>query len=314
MTDTTTPIEGCSYCNPNGWRERSAAGFIVMCRACAQRLIPGPGSLGYAGAREAGVAWMRRAEAAEKEVRDLRGTVEGLESELARLRAPAPSGPSDDAVEGKIGAYGSAVYLGGKSSPEAEHACAAVLDAFRAMREERDRWRGASDVALALAAKERRRAESAERALAIEKAACAAVDAQHRDAWERSERLRVTGEEVVKAWHACREANSMAGFWTVLDDLAAELDGRADANRRAAPLPAETAPRALSTRVIEGVEGPCDHHPGTDTHYHCVTCGCPVWLDIEHECPPGFDNTPRAPAPSARGPESDGATKEESDG
>jgi len=53
--------------------------------------------------------------------------------------------------------------------------------------------------------------------------------------------LRLAGRAVVDAYRACREANSMAGFWTHLDDLAAELDGRAAANRaQPSPSPAET--------------------------------------------------------------------------
>jgi hypothetical protein len=44
-------------------------------------------------------------------------------------------------------------------------------------------------------------------------------------------RLRAAGRAVVDAWHSCREANSMQGFWTILDDLAAELDGRARQRR-----------------------------------------------------------------------------------
>lgn len=42
-----------------------------------------------------------------------------------------------------------------------------------------------------------------------------------------TERLRVAGQAVVDAYRACRAAGSMAGFWTHLDDLAAELNGRA---------------------------------------------------------------------------------------
>lgn len=44
-------------------------------------------------------------------------------------------------------------------------------------------------------------------------------------------RLRAAGQAVVEAWTSCREANSMQGFWTILDDLAAELDGRAALRR-----------------------------------------------------------------------------------
>lgn len=43
--------------------------------------------------------------------------------------------------------------------------------------------------------------------------------------------LRAAAQAVVDDFHRCREANSFAGFWTILDDLAAELDGRADAAR-----------------------------------------------------------------------------------
>jgi hypothetical protein len=62
-----------------------------------------------------------------------------------------------------------------------------------------------------------------------------------RDQWERNarelgprwasaetiSRLKAAAQAVVDQYRACREANSMSGFWSVLDDLAAELDGRA---------------------------------------------------------------------------------------
>jgi hypothetical protein len=44
---------------------------------------------------------------------------------------------------------------------------------------------------------------------------------------ETISRLKAAAQAVVDQYRACREANSMSGFWSVLDDLAAELDGRA---------------------------------------------------------------------------------------
>jgi hypothetical protein len=58
-------------------------------------------------------------------------------------------------------------------------------------------------------------------AAALHEARSAALRREERDP------LRTAARAVVEQYRACRAAGSMAGFWSVLDDLAAQLDGRA---------------------------------------------------------------------------------------
>lgn len=62
-----------------------------------------------------------------------------------------------------------------------------------------------------------------------------ALRAERDAARAEAETLRGAGQAVVDMYRACRERNSMAGFWSVLDDLAAVLDGRAALASSTAP-------------------------------------------------------------------------------